>query len=132
MDRKRMDQILLFGLAVSIFTIILDDIGTGLLWWGYPVKLQPLYLILAPADITLVPIYLMIIYQFFNDSSQRFVTAIVVGGALAAFIFEYFFIWLDYYHRYTWKALYSWGFYILASLLGRFIVTIVRKRSQEV
>lgn len=122
-DKKRVREILLFGLVITILTLILDDIGTGLLWWGYPDKLAQLYLPLLPADLTLVPIYLMIIYQYFNRTFQQFLIATIVAGALSAFVFETFFIGLNYYQRYTWRGADSWLFYIVASLIGRYIVT---------
>ncbi|NHM32056.1 hypothetical protein [Neobacillus terrae] len=54
-DKKRVAEILLYGTLIAILAILLDNIGTDLIWWGYPTKLFQMFPPLVPADITVVP-----------------------------------------------------------------------------
>jgi len=120
-DRERVHEILLYGFFIAICAIALDNIGTDLLWWGYPDKLLPMIPPLFPADWTLVPVILMVVYQFFH-TWRSFIVANLVLGAFLAYLAEPVFIWLDFYQLYSWKLTYSYLFYIVTALVGRWLV----------
>jgi hypothetical protein len=126
-DKKRAYEIAFYGCMINIFAVILDDIGTDLIWWGYPVKLEPLVPPLLTADSILVPIVLMIVYQLFATSWKSFFIANLIAGAVIAFVAEPIFVWIGYYQLIKWKLIYSFLFYILASSLSRFIVIRISK-----
>ncbi len=125
-NKRRAHELLLFGMLTAVFAIVLDNLGTELMWWGYPDKLVQFAPPLFPADLVLVPVCLMTVYQFFGEDLRRFLIAITIWGALLAYIGEPFFIWLGYYQLITWKLTYSLIFYVVASTLARWIVRATR------
>jgi hypothetical protein len=63
-DKKRLPEIVLYGSLIMIPTYVLDNIGTDLMWWEYPDKLFQMIPPLVPADLTLVPCSMMLIFQW--------------------------------------------------------------------
>lgn len=126
-DKKRAYEIAFYGCMINIFSVILDDLGTNLLWWGYPVQLIPVVPPLLTADSILVPIIFMLVYQSFSASGKSLFIANLVTGAFVAFVAEPFFVWLGYYQLISWKFTYSFIFYILVTLFARLIIVKIVK-----
>ncbi|TVY08806.1 CBO0543 family protein [Paenibacillus cremeus] len=120
-DKTRRQESLLYGTLITIFAIALDNVGTELLWWGYPDKLFQMIPPLFPADISLVPTSMMMIYQLCS-SWRTFLISNTVFAAFLAFVGEPIFIWLDYYELNSWKLVYSFLFYIIAGVLAKWII----------
>jgi len=95
-DNKRLHELLLYGGFVAIGTVIVDNIGTELLRWGFPDKLLQMVPPLFPADITLVPVFMMIGYQIAR-TWRSFVLVNIVLGVFMAYVGEPLFVWLDFY-----------------------------------
>ncbi|WP_426453990.1 CBO0543 family protein [Paenibacillus sp. S-38] len=129
-DRRRLQEILLYGMLIALFAITFDNIGTDRLWWGYPDKLLNVLPPLLPADLVLVPIFSMLVYQLFSGMWSAFLLANLVLGVFMAYVCEPLFILLNYYELYTWKLLYSLIYYLLTSSTVWWIVTRL-KRVQE-
>jgi hypothetical protein len=120
-DKKRLTEILLYGTIIAILAIILDNIGTDLLWWEYPDKLFQMIPPLFPADITLVPCLMMLVFQW-TKTWKTFLILNFVLSLLMAYIGEPLFIWLNFYHLNQWKLLYSLLFYIITAIIARWVV----------
>lgn len=121
-DRNRAYEIAFYGCFLNISAVFLDNIGTGLLWWSYPIKLIPVVSHFFTPDSILVPIVLMIVYQFFSSTWKQFFVANVVTAAFLAFVAEPVFIWLGYYQLNDWKLVCSFLFYLAASSLARIVI----------
>ncbi|MCD1260596.1 hypothetical protein B5M42_017475 [Paenibacillus athensensis] len=121
-DKKRAYEIAFYGCMINISALLLDDFGTNLSWWGYPLKLLPILPPLVTADSVLVPIALMVVYQLFSTGWKKFLLANLIMGVFLAYVAEPVFIWIGYYDLYTWKAGYSLLYYVSASTLARFII----------
>lgn len=129
-DKKRRGELLLYGFFAAICAVIVDEFGTTALWWGYPHKFLPMIPSLFPADVVLVPVFLMIVYQI-TYSWRSFLIGNVVMGLLMAFVGEPLFIWLGYYQLNSWKLEYSFLFYIVVSILGRwFVIKVISNRNK--
>ena len=126
-DKKRAYEIALYGCILNITAVILDNVGTALLWWSYPIKLIPIVAPFFTPDSLLVPIVLMIVYQFFSSNWKRFLSANLIAGAFLAFVAEPIFIWLGYYQLNEWKLAYSFLFYMAASSFARIIILRIIK-----
>ncbi|TVY05593.1 CBO0543 family protein [Paenibacillus cremeus] len=131
LDKRRGIEILLYGAIIAILAIILDNIGTDLLWWEYPDKLVQVVPPLFPADIVLVPVWMMLVYQIFSGSSKLFLIANIILGAFLAFVCEPVFIWMNIYKLYSWNLTYSFLFYIVSSVLARWIVMTMKVRQRQ-
>lgn len=121
-DKKRVYEIAFYGCMINIMAIIFDDFGTNLSWWAYPIKLIPTMPPLLTADSILVPIVLMIVYQLCSSTWKSLIIANLITAAFLAFVAEPVFIWIGYYHLYSWHLIYSFIFYNAASLIARLII----------
>lgn len=86
-DKKRLTEILLFGLSTIIVTSYLDALLTELTFWSYKYKIVPLWPRLIPVDFTALPVIYMFIYQYFKDW-KTFIIASLIMAAVFAFIGE--------------------------------------------
>jgi hypothetical protein len=129
-DKNRAYEIAFYGCMINIMALILDDFGTSLTWWGYPIKLIPFLPPLLTADSILVPIILMLVYQYFSSSWLSLFIANLIAAAFLAFVAEPVFIRLGFYQLNGWKLIYSFIFYIASSALARLItVRIVKSKA---
>lgn len=127
LDKNKAYEIAFYGCMINIMAVILDDIGTNLSWWSYPIKLIPVVPPLLTADSILVPIFFMIIYQFFSSSLKRLYISNVITACFIAFVSEPLFIWLHYYKLNDWKLIYSFLFYLTSTSIARFIIVKIVK-----
>jgi hypothetical protein len=125
-DKKRAYEIAFYGCMINIFALILDDLGTNLLWWGYPIGLIPVMPPLLTADSILVPIIFMMVYQKYSVTGKLLFISNVVTGAFVAFVAEPIFVWVGYYQLLKWNFIYSFLFYILATSLARLIIVKIK------
>ncbi|NRD79031.1 hypothetical protein HPT25_16850 [Bacillus sp. BRMEA1] len=120
-DKKRIIEILLYGTFIVILCMILDNLGTDLIWWGYPHKLFQSFPPLVPADITLVPCLMMLVYQWTNKWKSFLIMDLILS-LLMSYLGEPFFIWLNFYQLTKWKLFYSFLFYNFSGIFCRWIV----------
>lgn len=127
-DRKRLKEILLYGLLFIIFTTYLDEIGSELTLWAYPYKITPVFPRLITVDITVLPVAYMLIYQYFQ-TWKSFSIATALAAAVCAFIGEPILIWLKIYKIYNWNHIYSFFIYITMAISLRWLTkTIAAKQ----
>ncbi|TVY10748.1 CBO0543 family protein [Paenibacillus cremeus] len=122
LDKRRAYEIAFYGCMINIMAIVLDDIGTNLSWWEYPVKLIPMIPPLLTADSILVPIFFMLVYQLCSSTWPTFMVANLIMALIIAFVAEPLFIWIEYYRLNEWKLIYSFLFYMSSTTLARFII----------
>jgi hypothetical protein len=129
-DRKRIKEIMIFGLNVLILATILDAFGYELGLWGYPYKLIPLFSRQIPFDFSVIPVAYMLIYQYFLRWKTFFV-AIVILSVIFSFIGEPFLIWIGIYQPISWKHIYSFPIYIVMALFLRGVTEIIVQQKRE-
>lgn len=122
LDKKRAIEITLYGCLISIMADILDNIGTELLWWSYPIKLIPIVVPFYTPDSILVPAVLMVVYQYFSRRWGQFLISNLVAGAGLSFVAEPIFVWLGFYQLHDWRLVYSYLFYMVSTVLARMII----------
>ncbi|WP_145947246.1 CBO0543 family protein [Paenibacillus sp. Y412MC10] len=110
-DKSRLKDILLYGFALTIIIVLLDDIGRGLGLWSYPHQVFRLIPRLSSIDYSVLPVIHMLIYQYFRSWKSFFVANVILALG-AAFIAEPLFVWIDIYDMDHWKSIYSFPLYI--------------------
>ncbi|NHM30763.1 CBO0543 family protein [Neobacillus terrae] len=120
-DRKRIKEILLFGVLLIILIGLMDDIGVNLSLWSYPYKLTYLVSRLSAVDYGMIVVMHMFIYQKFKKW-KSFLIANAVLAAIFAFIFEPISVRLGIYKLDNWKYIYSFPIYILKASLVKWII----------
>jgi hypothetical protein len=120
-DKKRVQEILLYGFSIALCTLVIDIIGSNLQWWYYPHEIFKVMPPLVPVDLTVVPVSMMVVYQY-SRTWRSFLINNTIFAFIATYIGESFFIWLGAYVRITWSYFGSLLFYIIAGVISRWIV----------
>lgn len=126
-DRKRIVEIFFYGSLVSIYSILLDDIGSYFLLWIYKYQLVPINPRLNPIDLTIMPVTYMFVYQFFKKW-KTFLVAQMILALGATFLAEPLFIWLDIYKPLKWKMYYSLPIYLGLGILNKWVMGKLLKK----
>ncbi|MBM6618714.1 CBO0543 family protein [Bacillus suaedaesalsae] len=131
--RKAMIETLLYGSIISMLAVFLDDLGVELQLWSYKYQFFKLIPRLNPVDYCILPVFYMLIYQTFR-TWKSFVIAMTLFSAVASFIAEPIFIWLDIYLPNKWEHWYSFPCYILLGLFVKAVLQIllrIERRNQS-
>ncbi|WP_217269645.1 CBO0543 family protein [Neobacillus endophyticus] len=124
-DKQRLMEILFYGILIMISAIVLDNLGTDLMWWVYPTKLFQMFPPLIPADLALVPCLMMVVYQW-TKTWKAFLIYNFLLSLFMAYLGEPFFIWLKLYQLIHWKLFYSLLYYNISGTLARWLVLKVK------
>lgn len=130
-DKTRFFEMTTFGFWWVIVAVVLDDIGVTLHLWDYPIQLTYLMPPLVPADLTIIPVTYMLLYQFIH-SWKKFIIASIITAFIFSFILEPFFIKFEmlkfYDDTFKWSHVISFFSFTILSLLVRlFHLTIINK-----
>lgn len=119
-DRKRLLEIIVYGLLVNVTSIILDTLGYATVIWDYPDRFLPALPSIIPIDVVVVPVTFMIVYQYCN-TWKSFVTVITGIALLYAFVAEPLMVALNLYTLIHWKYIYSFPIYIVMAVVLRML-----------
>lgn len=125
-DKKRLSEILFYGLTIMIITITLDEIGSELGFWIYPYKLIGIFSRLTSIDYTTLPVIYMLVYQYFK-TWPSFLSASVVLATVCCFVCEPALTAFDMYRLMKWKYYYGFPIYILQAYSARWFTLWVFK-----
>lgn len=126
LDKKRIIEIVTYGLLISSFGFILDIMGVTMVLWSYPERLIPIMTPILEIHKMHMPIFYMLVYQYFH-TWKSFLIAITMTAIVFAFVLEPLLVWLGIYEIYHWKYIYSFPIYII---LGAVIKWLVIKLKQ--
>lgn len=71
-DKNRISNLFMYGLCFSVIAVILDELGTSFMLWGYLDMIFPIISPLFPADTTIIPVCFMLVYQYFPKGKAFF------------------------------------------------------------
>jgi hypothetical protein len=126
-DKERFFEIFSFGLLTGTVSTFLDVIGVDLLLWGYPDKLLSMVPPLFPADITIIPVTSMILYQYVRTWKTYFLFTVLLA-LVFAYIIEPLFVKFGMFSLDNWKHSYSLIAFILFFLANRVVFYLINKR----
>ncbi|KEO83862.1 CBO0543 family protein [Tumebacillus flagellatus] len=124
-DRSRSFELLYFGLLLGMISTFLDALGTNLLLWGYKDQIFGVPPPLFPADVTLMSVPFMLIYEKL-PAWKNFTIAVVLLSALYAFVREQLLECLGIYELTHWKHIYSFPIYIALPCFVRWMTVRLR------
>lgn len=123
-DKTRLIEILLFGSFVTVMSTLFDLWGISAARWQYNIGLLPFQLAPFPFDYSVVPILLMISYQY----SSSWLTYIINSSLSSAFIsfvvgplFRYFGI-MSYF---DWNFIYFFLANIAMAAMARIVILLI-------
>lgn len=115
-DKKRLQEMLLYAFTTSFVGLLLDEIGGSLTFWAYPIKLVPFFPRLISANYTLVPVIFTLVYQYF-PRWKSFIIANIFLTIVFSFVLEPTLVWLKLYVLISWKYIYSIPVYFFAAII---------------
>lgn len=115
-DKKRLFEIMVFGLFVNIICAFLDVMGTNFALWEYSIRILPNIPLFFPIDYIDIPVTYMIIYQYFSKWTH-FIIAITITALVFSFVGEPFNVWVKMYVLIHWKYIYSFPIYVVISIV---------------
>ncbi|MBP3041242.1 hypothetical protein J9303_17395 [Bacillaceae bacterium Marseille-Q3522] len=119
-EKKRKQEIFTYGLIWISFTLILDMLGCTFFIWDYPRCLVPALPIFLPADVAVIPVSFMFVYQYSKGFLNYLCYTILLSG-LYSFIVEWVFENFNLFKRYHWYHFYSFIGFVITALLIRAI-----------
>ena len=120
-NRKRITEIMIYGLLVSLIGLTLDTIGTGYVLWEYPIRLFPVSFS-EVHDLVLFPVVFMLNYQRYTQW-KSFIISTVLLSFLLSFVGENTAIWLNFYREISWKHIYSFPVYIAIAIICKIVTS---------
>lgn len=125
-DKKRLLEIIIYGLIVSTFVTLLDEVGCQLNLWEYRYDIEPLFPRLIPMNFTMLPIAYMLIYQYFRKW-KSFIIVNILAALFYAFIGESVFEFLDIYELLHWRNIYSFPIYIVLAIMSKIMLNAIMR-----
>lgn len=129
-DRKRFKEIILFGLLWMVMALVLDEIGASWNLWSYPKKLIPIIPPFAPADLSVIPVAFMIIYQWSKNFRIYFLLTIITS-LLFSFVIEVSFQQFGMFKLLNWEHWYSFIGFIIVSCFIWWLHGKLNKMNEE-
>lgn len=117
-DRKRISEIIIFGLHISIISVFLDVAGSSMVLWYYPDKLIPMLPVLVPFDLIIIPIAFMLLFQYKKSWVSFFIGAMVIS-AIFTFVAEPILIFLKIYQPIKWQSYLSFIIYTFIACISK-------------
>lgn len=114
-DKKRLQEMLLYTFATSFIAILLDEMGIHLTLWAYPINITPLFSGLISANYIFVPIIFTLIYQYI-PKWKSFIIANLIIALIFSLILEPLLVWGKLYVLISWKYIYSIPVYFFTSV----------------
>ncbi|HEY0826833.1 MAG TPA: CBO0543 family protein [Bacilli bacterium] len=115
-DRKRLAELLIYGMLVGLTSTLLCIIGYDLMLWGYPSRLVSFMMPpLFPLVLSVMPVAYMLVYQYF-PTRNTFAAVSFILSALAAFVIEPLMVYMHMYVEYHWSYWYSFPIYFLMAV----------------
>lgn len=124
-DKTRLKEVLLYGFFIMMIASTLDELGVSFSLWDYRYQLVPVFSRINTVDITVLPFFYMLVYQWF-PRWRSFFTAKVLFAAFYAFIGEPLYVWLGIYEMLNWSHVYSFPLYVLIGLAVKWIVERIK------
>jgi hypothetical protein len=129
-DKRRLSQLLLFGSLVSVGRIVMDIIGTNIVFWSYDIREMPFFPSPFIHDFTISPLSLMLVYQYSPTWKKFLIWSSVIIGIIS-FGFFPLLVRFGFLQLYNWKLFYSFILMILLAALSRAVVLGVLKMEQR-
>lgn len=117
--KESSDRLFYVAFFVMLISSWLDLLGIELGFWAYHFNVIPFYPAFIPWDITLLPIFVMIILQY-KPKIKSYIKA-AFFSFICSFIFEPIFEYMGLYHHKAWKHYYSLPLYIAIYLTANYL-----------
>jgi len=130
LDKSRFTQILLFGSLMAVSMGVMDTIGANFILWSFKVRIVPIIPSLFLVDLTIFPLYYMLVYQYTSTWKDFIVWNAVASGVISLVVFPLLAV-ADVVQLINWKYIYSWPIIFFVGLLARGVITAVMVKEHQ-
>lgn len=121
LDKRRFLQLLLFGSLMTVMNLVYDIFGVNFILWTYTTRIFPVVPSVFLYDLTIVPLYYMLVYQYSPNWKSFIVWNAVMAGAIS-FGLHPLLTKLGMLKMHNWNYAYTFPFMFGFGLLGRAVV----------
>ncbi|MDF2985167.1 MAG: hypothetical protein K0R50_677 [Eubacterium sp.] len=129
-DKKRIQEIFIYGLLVVTVVTFFDELGCQLNLWEYKIDIEPYFPRLIPMNFSMLPVVYMLIYQYF-PKWKSFLLFNILAAVFFTFIGEPILVAIKIYVLINWKSIYSFPVYIIIAIGLRALTKLVVKTNQN-
>lgn len=129
-DKKRLNEIFIYGLLVVTVVTLLDELGCQLNLWEYLVDIEPYFPRLIPMNFSMLPVIYMLIYQYF-PRWKSFLLFNFFAAVFFTFIGEPILSAAKIYVLIKWKSIYSFPIYIVIAIALKALTGFIIKSNQR-
>jgi len=130
-DKRRLSQILLFGSLVAVQRIVMDIIGTNVVFFSYDIRETPFFPSPFQLDFTLIAMVFMVVYQYCHTWKKYLIWTAVVTGMIS-FAFFPILEKLGFLKIYkNWNVFYAYVLIFIIVSLSRWVVLAVLNIQQN-
>lgn len=122
-DKRRIIELLLYGSFIAVCRVIFDNWGISSGRWIYTVDLFPLGYSLFLNDLTVMPLALMLVYQYSSNWKSFFIRLLIVQGLISVILWPILSS-LNILKLYDWQLYYSYIAMILIASIMRLVIII--------
>lgn len=102
LNKRKLVELLLYGSLVAVFSVVTDVVLSNRNYFLYKTTIFPMIPSIFVYDITALPLYYMLIYQY-ADSWKKYVVWITIASAVMGFVFNPLLLALDYVEFINWS-----------------------------
>jgi hypothetical protein len=129
--KDRIVEMLAYGILMSGILLLIDEIGSDLTLWTYPVKVIPIFPRLMTISSSVAPIIYMLLYQYF-PKWKSFIVADIITSAIITLILQPLAVKWNFLILLNWNHIFSTLICIIAALISKLLiekVNTVEKKS---
>jgi hypothetical protein len=130
LDESRYTQIMLFGSLMAVSMGVIDTIGASYVLWSFKVRLLPIIPSLFLIDLTIIPLYYMLVYQYTSTWKEFTAWNVVASGVISLVVFPLMAI-ANIVQLINWKYVYFWPIIFFVGLLSRGVITIIMTKENK-
>lgn len=123
-DKKRFTEILLFGALVAVMVGVVDTFAANFVLWSFTVRFFPIAPSVFLYDLTLVPLYYMLVYQYTSSWKQYLIWEAIAAG-LMSFFFLPMLAFLKVYQIHNWSYFYNFLVLFFIGIVAWLVVSMV-------
>lgn len=123
LDKSRFIELLLFGSLLAVIAAVTDTIADNLTLWLYKVRIFPLMPAFFPYHLTLIPIFLMLVYQYTKKWST-YLLGTVLASVIYSFVFVPLFVAVGEIQFIKWNYGYTFMLTLVRAVLARWVLML--------
>lgn len=122
LDKRRYTELLLFGSLMTVMSLVLSILGSNFDLWSYNIRLLPTTPSPFLYDLTIIPLYYMLVYQYSPDWKRFLLWNAVLAGLISFAFYPTLQVFDIVSYSNGWIPAYFFPFIFISSLIARVVL----------